>query len=157
MSMTRDTFDAVGWFKEDLPSPGVHEETQWQVRLKAVGGRIRFEPKAVVWHTDRNDCRSFLGHNFRWGYNSLQVKGGTAVSRFPRLYGHPRMLIAGFLPFAAAFTVYTIFHWAKAGKGEPLTFWPIVFLGRLAYAVGMVAGALQAQDKCKEIGLTNAH
>jgi glycosyltransferase involved in cell wall biosynthesis len=145
MSMSRATFEAVGWFKEDLPGRGVHEETEWQVRLKAVDGRIRFEPKALVSHTDRNDFRSFLRHNFRWGYNSLKVKGGNAVSRFPRLYRKPRMLILGFFPFAAAFTAYTIILWAKAGKAEPLALSPIVFLGHLAYAIGMVAGGIQAQ------------
>lgn len=145
MSMSRDTFEAVGWFKEDLPMQGVHEETEWQARLKDVGGRILFEPKALVWHTDRNDFCSFLRHNFRWGYNSLQVKRGTAVSRFPRLYRNPRMLILNFFPFAAALTAYSIILWVKAGKAETLAFSPIIFLGHLSYAIGMVMGGIHAR------------
>jgi len=145
MSMSRATFEAVGWFKEDLPTQGVHEETEWQVRLKAAGGRIRFEPKALVWHTDRNNFHSFIRHNYRWGYNSLQVKGGTTVSRFPRLYRNPRMLILNFFPLAAALTAYSIILWVKAGKTEALALSPIVFLGHLAYAVGMVTGGIHAQ------------
>lgn len=145
MSMSRENFEEVGWFKEDLPMQGVHEETEWQACLKDAGGRIRFEPKALVWHTDGNDFCSFFRHNFRWEYNSLQVKGGTTASRFPRLYHNPRMLILNFFPFAATLTAYSIILWVKGGKTEALALSPIVFLGHLADAVGMVAVGIHAQ------------
>ena len=144
MSMTRSTFERVGPFREDLPSAGVHEDAEWQDRLQQLGGRIRFEPKAAVWHVDRDDLKGFLKHNYRWGYNFLLVKARAPNSRFPWLLRSPPILIAAFLPFAVAHTVYTVYCWLRAGKLEPLLLSPFLFLGRLAYASGMAIGGLRA-------------
>ena len=151
LSMTRATFDQVGPFKEDLPSAGVHEETDWQRRFQAMGGRIRFTPKAAVWHIDRDDFRGFLKHNYKWGYNSISVKTGTDVSRYPWVYSEPLLLIIGFLPFAIAHTLFTICCWLRAGKLEPLFFTPIIMLGRLSYTGGMAFGWLRAVRNRKDI------
>ena len=144
LSMTRTTFYQVGPLKEDLPCTGVHEETEWQKRFKTMGGRIRFEPDAAVWHIDRDDFYGFLAHNYSWGYNSIQVKTGSDVSRFPWVYREPWLLIVGFLPFTITFTLYTIVCWLRIGKIEPLFFTPIIMLGRLSYTAGMVFGWLRA-------------
>ncbi len=144
LSMTRATFYQVGFFREDLPGAGVHEETEWQERFQTIGGRIRFEPRAAVWHIDRDDLSGFLTHNYKWGYNSIVVKTGTDVSRYPWLYRKPGWLIAGFLPFAIAHTVYTINCWLRVGRLEPFFLIPVILLGRLAYASGMALGGLMA-------------
>ena len=143
LSLLRSTFERVGPFREDLPQAGVHEEIEWQGRLLRFGGRIRFEPRAAIWHVDRGDLKGFLQHNYRWGYNSLLVKGGAPVSRFPWLYRRPRVLVTAFLPFAIAHTVYTVHCWLRAGKVEPLLLSPFLFLGRLAYASGLAIGGLR--------------
>jgi len=144
LSVARSTFERVGPFKEDLPRDGVHEETEWQGRLLRFRGRIRFEPQAAAWHVDRDDLKSFLKHNYRWGHNSIAVKGGSSVSRLPWLYRKPEILIAGFFPFALAHTLYTLIRWLRAGKLEPLFLSPLLFLGRLAYASGMAIGGVRA-------------
>ncbi len=144
MSVSRLTFDRIGSFKADLPRVGVHEEIDWHKRLLRSGGRIRFEPRAFVWHKDRDDLRSLLSHNYRWGYNSIQVKSGSSVSRFPLLYRCQWILIWGFLPFAFAFTLYTVLCWLRVGKLEPVLFCPLILLGRLAYATGMAIGGQRA-------------
>jgi hypothetical protein len=97
----------------------------------------------MIWHVDRPQLRSYLEHNYRWGYNSIAVKGGAAVSRFPWVYRIPWALIAGFLPFAMAHTLYTLECWLRAGKLEPFLLSPLIFLGRLAYASGMAIGGLR--------------
>ncbi|NIO06565.1 MAG: hypothetical protein GTO40_00740 [Deltaproteobacteria bacterium] len=151
LSIARSTFERVGPFREDLPRSGVHEETEWEGRLQRLGGRIRFEPHAAIWHTDRGDLRSYLKHNYRWGYNSIGVKSKTAVSRFPWVYRRPKALMVGFLPFAVAHTIYTVGCWLRVGKLEPLLLSPFLFLGRFAYAGGMVMGGLRAKrsrSKC---------
>lgn len=142
LSVLRSTFERVGLFKEDLPKDGVHEETEWQGRLLLKSGRILFEPRAAVWHRDRGAFKSYLKHNYGWGYNSIEVKSKAAVSRFSFLYQKPWVLIFGFLPFAVAHTFYTIVCWLRAGKLEPLFLAPVLFLGRLAYASGMTIGGI---------------
>ena len=144
LSVSRATFERVGPFREDLPRAGVHEETEWQRRLLESGGRIRFEPGAVVWHTDRSDFKGFLAHNYRWGYNSILVKSSGPVSRFPWLYRRPWVLIACFIPFALAHTTYTVWCWLRAGRTEPLLLTPFLLAGRFAYAGGMAKGGLRA-------------
>ena len=147
ISITQSTFDRVGQFREDLPRSGVHEDIEWQVRLQRVGGRIRFEPHAAVWHFDRANLKGYLKHNYQWGYNSILVKGGSSgssASRFPLLYRKQWILIWGFLPFAAIFTLYTILCWLRAGKLEPVLFCPLILLGRIAYATGMAIGGFRA-------------
>ena len=144
MSVSRLSFELIGNFKEDLPSVGVHEEIEWQKRLLRKGGRIRFEPQAAVCHTDRDNLRDLLWHNYRWGYNSIEVKSVSVVSRFPFVYRNRWMLIWGFLPFAFAFTLYTVIRWLQARTLEPLFFSPFILLGRLAYATGMANGGYRA-------------
>lgn len=147
MSVTRSTLDRVGPFCEDLPRAGVHEDTEWQGRLLQQGGRIWFEPQAVVWHVDRGNLVGFLRHNYRWGYNCLVVKGNAPVSRFPWLFRRPTILMIASLPFAIVHTLFTVHCWVRAGKMEPLVLTPFLFLGRLAYAGGLVIGGIRTLRK----------
>jgi glycosyltransferase involved in cell wall biosynthesis len=149
LSVSLLTFERVGPFKEDLPGLGVHEETEWQRRLLYLGGRIRFEPEAAVWHRDRDNLRNFVKHNFRWGYNSLEIKGGSNVSRFPWLYRRPLILILGFLPFTTIHTLYILLCWLKVGNLGPFFLSPIIFIGCLAYAIGMAVGGIRLYQRRK--------
>jgi GT2 family glycosyltransferase len=149
LSVSRQTFEYIGPFKEDLPRAGVHEETEWQGRLLRWGGRIRFEPQAVVWHVDRSNPRSYMKHNYRWGYNSLLVKREAEVSRFPWLYKNPQALVACFLVFALVHTIYTTVCWLRVGKWEPLLLMPTLLFGRVAYAAGMARGGIRAIHSCQ--------
>jgi GT2 family glycosyltransferase len=135
LSIKRTTFKRVGPFQEDLPRAGVHEEAMWQGRLLRLGGHIRFEPRAAVWHTDRDDLKGYLRHNYWWAYNSITVKSQTGISRFPWVYKRPWMLVAGSIPFAVAHTMC---------KLEPLILSPILFAGRLAYTTGMFIGRIRS-------------
>jgi GT2 family glycosyltransferase len=47
MAVPRASFESVGPFLEGLP---VHQEWQWQRRLRAAGGRIVYAPDAWLWH-----------------------------------------------------------------------------------------------------------
>jgi len=153
LSVGRRTFQLAGPFQEDLPRAGVHEESEWQGRLLRLGGRIRFEPQAKVWHVDRDDLKSYLKHNYWWGYNSITVKNETEVSRFPWVYKKPWVIVIGFLPFAIAHTIYTAICWLRVGKVEPMFLIPLLFLGRVAYAIGMVIGRILTIYRRKRINL----
>jgi GT2 family glycosyltransferase len=149
ISVSRRTLETVGPFREDLPRSGVHEDIEWQSRLLRSGGRIRFEPRAMIWHVDRSDFQGFMQHNYRWGYNCLLVKGGDRVSRFPWVFRRPGLLIVGFLPFAVVHTIYTIYCWVRFGKLEPLALSPFLFLGRLAYSSGLARGGLRSRREMR--------
>ena len=86
-----------------------------------------------------------MRHNYRWGYNCLLVKGRDQVSRFPWVFRHPLLLIAGFIPFAIGHTAYTIYCWVRFGKLEPLALGLFLFVGRLAYASGMALGGIRSR------------
>jgi GT2 family glycosyltransferase len=141
--MSHYTFGQTGEFEKGLPSAGVHEDIEWQSRLKRIGGKILFEPRAAVWHVDRNTFKSYLAHNYQWGYNSIEVKSRTKVSRFPWVYRNPLALIIGFFPFSIAHTIYTLTCWLKAKKLEPLFLSFFIFLGRFSYALGMASGGIR--------------
>jgi hypothetical protein len=149
LSIGRKTLELAGRFQEDLPRAGVHEEARWQGRLRDLGGRIRFEPRAAAFHTDRDRMMDMLRHNYWWAYNSITVKSRTGISRFPWVFKRPWILVAGFIPFAVFHTLYTIVCWLRAGWLEPLVFGPFIFLGRLAYATGMFIGRIRANHKAK--------
>ncbi len=150
MSFSRNTFNRVGPFKVDLPIGGVHEDFDWEGRLLDLGGRIWFEPRAKVLHLDRDEFKGYWNHNYRWGYNSIEIKNKFKVSRYPWIYKKPMLLVAGFLPFAVVFTIYTIVCWLKVGKLEPVFLSPFIALGRLAYASGMAIGGIRAIHKRKK-------
>jgi glycosyltransferase involved in cell wall biosynthesis len=150
LSMSRSTFNKVGPFNVELPTHGVHEEIEWQDQLHRLGGRILFKPSALVWHVDRSNFKTYMEHNFKWGYNSIQVKGRSNISRFPLVFKRPLLLIIGFIPFSFAHTVYTIICWLRAGKLEPLFLGIFLSIGKLAYAYGMAVGGfkyLQLNEK----------
>jgi GT2 family glycosyltransferase len=143
LSMSRETIKRVGPFKEDLPSSGGHEDIEWHKRLLNLGGHIYFNPEAMIWHTDRTDLKGYLSHHYRWGYNSIEVKGKSSATRFPWIYKNPLLLILGFFLFAFAHTIYILIRWLKAGKLKPLFLCIFIFMSRLSYAIGMVVGGIR--------------
>ena len=147
LSFSRKTFECVGPFKEDLSGNGVHEESEWEGRLLHLGGRIRFVPQASVLHIDRDNFKEYMKHNYQWGYNSIEVKSLSNVSRFPWVYKKPRILVYGFPLFAIVLTIYTVMCWLKAGRLKPLLFTVFLFIGRLSYAYGMAIGGIRQMAK----------
>lgn len=142
LSIFRETFHLVGPFEEDISKKGVHEEADWQGNLLKGNGRILFEPRASVSHIDRGDFKSYLKHNYWWAYNSVPIKSRTGISRFPIIYQNQWLLVALFIPFSFAHTLYTIWRWFRSGDIMPLILGPLIFVGRLSYAFGMVDGKI---------------
>lgn len=142
LSIARDTFERVGPFQENLSSKGVHEEAQWQGNLVKHRGRILFEPKCTVRHIDRGNFKGYIKHNYWWAYNSITVKSRTGISRFPIIFKLQWLPVALFIPFSFAHTFYTIWRWFRAGDITPLVLSPLIYIGRLSYALGMVNGKL---------------
>jgi glycosyltransferase involved in cell wall biosynthesis len=143
LSVRRHAFQATAGFAERLPVGDGHEELAWQAQLRRAGGRIRFEPRAVVYHHDRRGVRNLLRRNFRWGYSAIESKASTGTSRFDALYRRPRLAVAASVPLAFAHTAYTVLCWLRHGRPEPLALLPLVLAARLAYAIGATVGGVR--------------
>jgi glycosyltransferase involved in cell wall biosynthesis len=142
LSVRRDVFRATKGYVEQQPIAYAHEELEWQADVLAKGGRIFFQPQAVVDHHNRPGFGNLLRRNYRWGYSALPSKISTGTARFAFLYEHPRLLVLASFPLALASTAYILGCWIKARMFEPVLMAPAMLLARLAYSAGMAAGGL---------------
>lgn len=143
LSVRREAFGRTRGFTEQQPVAYAHEELAWQGDIRRRGGRIIFEPHAIVHHYNRPGFRNLLRRNYRWGFSAVESKAPTGAARLAWVYRHPALLIAGSLPLAAATTAYIVGCWARVGVLEPLLMLPAVLAARLAYSAGLVAGGIR--------------
>jgi glycosyltransferase involved in cell wall biosynthesis len=143
LSVRREDFGHTRGFTELQPVAYAHEELAWQGEIRRRGGRIMFEPGAVVHHYNRPGLRNLLRRNYRWGFSAVESKAPTGAARLAWVYRHPALLIAGSVPLAVATAAYIVGCWARAGVLEPLLMLPAVLAARLAYSAGLVAGGIR--------------
>ena len=143
LSVARDLFTSTRGFTEQQPVAYAHEELAWQAEVRRAGGRILFEPKAIVLHRNRPGFRNLLRRNYRWGYSAIESKASTGAARMAWLYRRPGVLVAASLPLAAASAVYITACWVRVGVLEPLLAFPVVLAARLAYSAGLIAGGVR--------------
>lgn len=143
LSVCRAEFEATGGWTEQQPVAYAHEELAWQAEIHRRGGRILFEPGAVVYHHNRSGFRNLLRRNYRWGFSAIESKAPTGAARQAWVYRHPALLVIGSLPLALGSTMYVVGCWLRAGVFEPLWMLPGVLAARLAYSAGLVAGGIR--------------
>jgi hypothetical protein len=143
VSVRRADFERTPGFTEQQPIAYSHEELVWQAEILRRGGRILFDPAAVVLHYNRPGFRNLLRRNYRWGFSAVESKAPTGAARAAWVYRYPGLLVAASLPLALASTGYILFCWARARVLEPLLMWPAVLAARLAYSAGLAAGAIR--------------
>ena len=143
LSVRRAAFLATGGFTEQQPIAYAHEELAWQASVRRAGGRIVFEPRAIVHHFNRPGFRNLLRRNYRWGYSAIESKASTGAARMAWVYRYPALLVVASLPIAAGSAAYITWCWLRAGVTEPVLMLPAVLAARLAYSAGLVAGALR--------------
>jgi glycosyltransferase involved in cell wall biosynthesis len=143
LSVRRADFAATAGFTEQQPVAYAHEELGWQAEIRRRGGRIVFEPSAIVLHHNRPGFRNLLRRNYRWGFSAIESKAPTGAARLAWIYRYPALLVAASLPLALASTVYIIGCWVRARRLEPLVMAPAVLAARLAYSAGLVAGGIR--------------
>lgn len=143
LSVCRLAFEATGGWTERQPVAYAHEELAWQAEIRRRGGRILFEPGAVVYHYNRPGLRNLLRRNYRWGFSAIEGKAPTGAARQAWVYRHPVLLVIGSLPLALGSTLYVVGCWLRAGVFEPLLMLPGVLAARLAYSAGLVAGGIR--------------
>ncbi len=143
LSVRRQAFARTGGFTEEQPVAYAHEELGWQAEIQASGGRIVFEPRAIVYHYNRPGFKNLLRRNYRWGFSAIESKARSRAARFAWVYRYPSLLMLTSLPLAIASAGYVIACWLQAGKLEPVLMAPLVLAARLAYSAGLVAGGLR--------------
>jgi glycosyltransferase involved in cell wall biosynthesis len=143
ISVRRDVFAGTGGWTEQQPAAYAHEELAWQAEVLRSGGRILFEPNAVVHHFNRPGFLNLLRRNYRWGFSAIETKAQTEAARQAWVYRHPVLLVAASLPLALASTAYVVGCWARARVLEPLLMLPVILAARLAYSAGLAAGGIR--------------
>ena len=143
LSVRRSEFLGTQGFTEQQPVAYAHEELGWQSEILRRGGRIVFDPRAIVLHYNRPGFRNLLHRNYRWGYSAIESKAPTGAARMAIVYRYPALLVAGSLPLAVASAVYIEWCWIRVGVLEPVLMFPAVLGARLAYSAGLIAGAIR--------------
>jgi GT2 family glycosyltransferase len=143
LSVRRQAFARTGGFTEEQPVAYAHEELAWQAEVQAAGGRIVFEPRAIVCHYNRPGLKNLLRRNYRWGFSAIESKATSRAARLAWIYRYPGLLLLSSLPLALGTTAYIIWCWVRVGVLEPLLMAPLVFAARLAYSAGLVAGGFR--------------
>jgi glycosyltransferase involved in cell wall biosynthesis len=80
LSVRREAFARTSGFTEQQPVAYAHEELAWQSAVLDRGGRIVFDPEAVVYHYNRPGFRNLLRRNYRWGFSAIESKAQSAYS-----------------------------------------------------------------------------
>jgi GT2 family glycosyltransferase len=140
LSVRRDAFLSTDGFTERHPVADGHEELAWQGALRRAGARMRFEPRARVYHRNRAGVGHLMRRSFRWGYSTIEAKAGSGAARAAALYRRPRLVVALALPLGAVQTVHALGCWLRARRPEALLFAPGIFAARMSYAAGMMLG-----------------
>ena len=143
LSVRRAAFLGTRGFTEQQPVAYAHEELAWQAEVRRAGGRIVFDPRAIVYHYNRPGFRNLLRRNYRWGYSAIESKAPTGAARAAWVYRYPALLVAASVPLAATSAGYIAWCWARAGAIEPVLMLPAVVAARVAYSAGLVAGGLR--------------
>jgi hypothetical protein len=76
--------DTRGWAKQQ-PAAYAHEGLAWQADALRSGGRILFEPDAVVHHYNRPGFLTLLRRNYRRGFSAIETKAHTRAARQARI------------------------------------------------------------------------
>ena len=143
VSVRAGAFAATSGFTEQQPVAYAHEELAWQSEVLRRGGRIVFDPLAIVHHYNRPGFRNLLRRNYRWGFSAIESKAPTRAARLAWVYRYPALLVAASVPLALGSAAYIVACWVRAGVLEPVLMLPAVLAARAAYSAGLVAGGIR--------------
>jgi glycosyltransferase involved in cell wall biosynthesis len=127
MAFRKSMFEKYGGFRTDLgPTPGSEirgEDTEFGRRLMLAGERLRYEPRAIVYHSvpEKRLCKQyFLNWYFDFG-RALIREGG----RGPDICGIPRPYFSMLKTGATSMAVFTL-RWMLALKPQQRFFYKVM-------------------------------
>ena len=84
MAVRRWAFTRAGWFDPELLGPG--DCAEWQERLRARGGEVRYVPEAWIWHRRTADALrlgAMVRNRFRYGIGGATFERRVGRSTSP--------------------------------------------------------------------------
>ena len=133
LSVRRDVVAHVGAMREDMRRA---EDLDWSARLRSLGYRLYFEPRAVVWHDPpRRTWRSVWRHWTGDAHDTLRVRLHYAdLLRTPSL-ARQRWPLLWAAPLVAAWATARTFNHPQTVARYWHTL-PLVYLTKLAWCWG---------------------
>lgn len=138
MSVTRRVPDAGIWWSERRTTG---EDLDISQKLIAGGKTIRFFPGHHAYHVDRHTLRGVLRHQYNWGFHAPFVRGPNKDFAYSSLFP-PSVACAWLLSpvVVVGYTWLVIRGWWKVRPLGLLSAVPLIVLGKLCYARGVLHG-----------------
>jgi glycosyltransferase involved in cell wall biosynthesis len=138
LAFRRDLPERIGLMNEDL---FWLEDFDWCRRVVKGGGKIFFSPGAGVYIKGRTSLREALLKFYRWGLNVRSVYFPGRREQFWLFERHVHLFLLN-APFRALNESYvTLKRWIRRSPVKVLLHFPLIFLFRMVWAAGIVAGA----------------
>lgn len=138
MSVKRRMFEAGVWWTERRTTG---EDLDICIRIVERGMRLYCFPCLSLQHIDRAGIKEFLRHQYNWGFHAPFVRGPIKGLSYSFLF--PESMVKAWLcsPFiVAGYTLLIIKAWWRARPLGLLSVLPLIVLGKLSYARGVLHG-----------------
>jgi len=117
------------------------EDIDYAHRVRRRGMSIRFVPGVAVFHVDRASCAGFLRHQYNWGFHAPFKRGSDPNDRYGKLFpSAPWKAWCLFPLIVAGYFGIVMLRWLPHRPFGTLTAAPLVFLGKIWYGLGVIAG-----------------
>jgi cellulose synthase/poly-beta-1,6-N-acetylglucosamine synthase-like glycosyltransferase len=137
LAIRRSVFAEVGGFDERYPRPS-GEDADLTIRLRKLGYRLHFEPRAVVIHSPlRNRLADLLRHGYYQGKYSTKMDPRYAAEEGLPWPLRTRWGVILSAPWLGAAVTLRIFHRYKNLRKYWYTS-PAIYLAKLAWCLGAV-------------------
>ncbi|MFH1419308.1 MAG: glycosyltransferase [Planctomycetota bacterium] len=147
MSVNRRVLEAgIRWSEERITG----EDVDFCSQMNALGMSLRFFPECFVRHTDRASLSGFLRHQYNWGFHAPFVRGRNPQAAysfmFPTHLGRATLLSPA---VALGYTALVARGWWRYRPLGLLSVLPLILLGKVAYARGVLEGTRVILEKSR--------
>lgn len=138
LSVKRRVFDAgIEWSEQRTTGEDLEISRQMAQR----GMKLRCFPSLAIRHIDRPGFRGFLRHQYNWGFHAPFIRGRRADTAYSFLF--PASMVGAWFcapSIVAGYTLLTIKSWWRVRPVGLLSALPLIVLGKLSYARGVLHG-----------------
>lgn len=145
LSFRRQVFENISGFNTNLRTG---EDVDICRRLREKGKKILFRPHIVIYHYGRGNMIDFLNHHYGWGRHAPVVRRFGSGLRFNFLFRRNIIWsICCIFPIAVGYTLYIVFRWLHFIPIRIIALIPMIFMAKLAYAIGIVKSTIDIKIK----------
>lgn len=145
ISFRKAVLEKIGGFAANLKTG---EDVEICQRIRNEGKQILFRPHIQIYHYGRRTLFDFLKHHYGWGRHAPLVRKYGSGLRFNFLF-RPSLFwaVCLFLPIAVGYTLYIAWRWFRTVSLIVILLEPMIFIAKLAYAIGVVQGTLDIKTR----------